>query len=171
MAVKVEPEQVGLPGLDSIGGGDDGQPGAQVWAQFAASLSGIQAELAAQRDHRERVQRALQPIKVTLPAITTPAGAINLPDICGPRDGYVWDLHIVTLNSAMTGGTVAMFSGGGGVQEFVFSQAGLLEYGKGHLILKAKDWLTFQAAGLVGSAQFCLRATQIEAALLPDYLN
>jgi len=145
-------------------------PGAAVWASFAASLDTVTAELAAARDHRERMIRAIRPFKVTLPAITTAAGLLDLPDIMGPRDGYVWDVHVITLNTAMTGGTVIMSSGGGGTQEFVFSQAGLLQYGKGQMMLMPRDRLTFQAAGLTGSAQFCLRGTQMEVGLIAEYL-
>lgn len=170
MAVKVGPD--GELGALSVPDDDGSGPLAALWAQFSVSLSGIQDELIKARHHRERALNAVRPIKVTLPAITAAAGTLNLPDICGPRGGYAWDLHIVTLNSALTAGTVAMFSGGGGMQEFVFSSPAnqLLQYGKGQMVLMPNDWLTFQATGLTGSAQFCLRATQIDLGLLADYL-
>jgi hypothetical protein len=168
MALKIPPETV----AGQLDRDDAASPGAEIWAQFAASLGGVRAELAAQREYQERMLRALHPIKVTLPPITTAAGSLNLPDLCGPRDGYAWDVRVITVNQAMTGGTVTMFSGGGGTQEMVFTATtGILQYGKGGLVLMPRDWLTFQAAGLTGSAQFCLRGVQVEVALIADYLN
>jgi hypothetical protein len=157
-----------VSGLDELTA--ESGPSLDMWADLSVSIRGLAAELTAQRDRADRKIKAIHPFKVTLPSIITNT-TLDLPDVMGPHDGYAWDVHLVTLNSAFTGGTVILFSGAGGTQEFVFSQAGMLQYGKGQLVLMPHDRLTLVTAGLAGSAQVTLRGIEIETWLLADYLT
>jgi hypothetical protein len=155
-----------IPELSAVHGPG---PSLDVWASFTASIDRVQRELAWQRDRVQRRIVALQPVKVTVPPITTNT-TLDVPDLLGPKDGYVWDLHLVILAASFTGGTVTMLSGGGGTIEFQFSQAGMLQYGKAQLVLMPHDRLTFTTAALAGTAQLFLRGVQMELDQLPDYL-
>jgi hypothetical protein len=143
-------------------------PGVDVWAKLSLSLTGIHQEMAAAREQRSRAIRAIHPIKIQVPTLPGANGTLDFPDLLGPHGGYVWDIHRVVA-SGFTAGTVTMFSGGGGNQEFQFTAAGLLTYGKLQLTLFRGDRLTFVAAGITGSVILLVGGLQVEEALFADY--
>jgi hypothetical protein len=158
----------------TIAGHDQAAPEAEldVMAKLAVSIDANTREMAAARSARDqsRQWQVIHPIKIQLPAATA-NGTINYPDQSGPNPGYVWDIHKVIVGSGMTAGSVAMYSQGGAFQEYVFSSAGLLTYGKNQLPLWGNDWLTFVVTNLTGTVNVFLGGLEMEAWYYPEYAS
>lgn len=160
-------------------GQDDGAL-LDLMAKVHLTLGSIESELKAQRDHRERLIRAIHPFKsgpFPVP-VTAGAGGLIRGDDLGPHGGYAWDIHQV-IASGFTAGTVTMYSGnppliaiqaGAGSVEFSFSAAGQLTYGKGQLLLMPGDALAFWASGITGTPQILIHGTEMEVGLVAEYL-
>jgi hypothetical protein len=160
--------QAAVSGHDS----DSGGAALDVMAKLAVSVDANTRELAAARSARDqsRQWQVIHPFKVQLPSLAA-NGTVNYPDQAGPQSGFVWDVHKVIVGPAMTAGSISMFSQGGGFQEYVFTSAGLLTYGKNQLPLWGNDWLIFVVTGLTGTVNIYLGGLEMEAWYYPEYAS
>lgn len=154
---------------------------AQAGGLGASAVAGLELVLGKLADHVDQLGRAVAKIQSAwadvhpvpiLGAITlaTGAGTWDQPDYLGPKDGYWWELHRLTV-WGFTAGTVTVYkNSSNGTRLAQFAQAGEWTWSGNMQWLAPRDRLIFVAAGITGSVQIDGMAIEVSAQTLPSYL-
>jgi len=150
------------------------------WAQLAASLSGVAAELRAQNDRRRRLAACLWPVHP--PAISLAVLPVQRSADGGPNTGYFWAVQRITVGpvgaatdlvTVYRGTSLSDVQSQNALNSFYSAQAGAFVAwhpgGKG-LILLPDEGLIF-AGTITGTSPVAnIDAHQGLTAVLPDYI-
>lgn len=142
----------------------------QVLASLAASLGDVAAEMRAERDRRARLAEAIWPVgPYTIFHSTSSGAVIDRPELMGPRDGYAWDLRFLTAVGFSAGTVTVNLNSSAGPQVLAYPQAGVYQFGKMQLLLRAGDRLVVTTAGITGTVDMVISYVRVKLAALSDY--
>lgn len=141
-----------------------------LFADLSLSIGGLSQQMAGEMQRRARINANIMPLSVDLVGVTASA-TVDLPNILGPRTGWYWDVHTVICQNISGGTVTGYFGNSAGVQDFQFSSAGQINWGKWQNYLGAGErFVLVGSSGLSGTAAITLRGVQIAAPYLGDYL-
>lgn len=163
---------------------DNGGPGLEIWAQLSLALRDLAGQLAEHNDHLRRARKlneAFHQVPIACPLLA-PGGTVDVPDQLGPRHGWAWDVHRITLApadlSAPWTGHAYLFDGSPSPSSLIDVFTGTDEhlwthwYGSPALLLTARQRLVLVAgADFTGAAVPGGVATQVTAERVAEYLK
>src|SRR5580658_1959559 len=160
-----------------------------VFGSIGESLSRMASMMENRENRRRKLFEQLHQVPITCPdiPINSGAGVLQMPDTLSPKAGYMWSIRRLAA-TGFTAGTVLGYKNGfvtgnganavanGGEAVAPFSQAEVLTFGRGELLLDQNDQLIWTAASItlsvagssgiqIGGAADCF-----ERWLLPEYL-
>lgn len=149
---------------------EDGQ-GAAVWADLSVKLETTADAIKDQLDRWQKLYSSLHLVQITAPAITA-GKVVDLPDILGPRLGWCWDVHRLTLAGGP--GTVYVYKSLVSPTNLmdILTVPGSYRFGKTTWLVGEHERIVFQGgADLTGEAIAGGDASQFYAKCLPLYLT
>jgi hypothetical protein len=151
-----------------------------VFAGLGVALGRIANMMETRENRQKKLYESLHqiPIAPGQIALTTGAGVLDMPDLLGPKTGYVWSVRRLVA-SGFTAGTVTVYKSGvvsgtavtGGEPVLPFAQAASVTIGRSELLLFPGDRLIFAATGITGTVQINGAADIFESWLLPEYIG
>ncbi len=148
--------------------------GAGLAAQIELTLGRVADSLDRWSHRYEQLQQSWQdvhpvPILPGQVPLSGGAGTLDVPDVCGPKDGLWWDVRRLTT-WGWTAGTVTVYlNSTAGEQLAQNSVVGQFTW-SGQILLGPRDRLVFQASGITGTVNLAGQAFEVDARALPAYL-
>jgi hypothetical protein len=154
-------------------GNGDGGLSVQMFAELAARIGNIDAQITEQNNRAAALWKAVRPIPgIPVPQITSTTGTADYPELLSPRTGYWW--FIIQAGAlTFTAGSVSLYRQAVNDSQLVgaFPSAGYLTYSSIGLPIMWDQRLVFAANTVTGNVTPNL-ATVIEVAdwAVPAYV-